>query len=226
MSPRRPSPEGLISGAGGVFVAGTDTGIGKTVLSGILAKAWGAHYWKPIQSGTGYPTDSQRVAAWIGTDRVLPERYLLRRPLSPNQSAAKEGITLKLSRLGPPRCPRPLVVEGAGGLLVPLNRSKMMIDLIQALGLPVILAARSALGTINHCLLSIEALQARGLSLAGLVMIGDPHPDNAADIRHLGKLGEGLMGNLPWLETIKGEDLANLYRRYLGFLGNPFAASR
>ncbi len=224
MSDHSPSPEALIAGAGGVFVSGTDTEIGKTLLAGILTKAWNASYWKPVQSGMEERTDSQWVAQWVGAEHVLPEGYLLQRPLSPNQSAAKEGRSLDLDRLELPRKPRPLVVEGAGGLLVPLNRNALMIDLIQRTGLPVILAARASLGTINHSLLSIEALRERGIALAGVVLIGDPHPDNAADIQHFGKLGAGRLGALPWLSSIRGEDFELLYRRHLSFLGMPFHA--
>jgi len=188
---------------GRLFVTGTDTGVGKTLVAGILAAAWRAHYWKPIQAGTGEAPDSETVAGWIGAERVLPEGYRLREPLSPNQAAAREGLRLDPERLHLPRVEGPLVVEGAGGLLVPINERFLMIDLILRLALPVLLVARSGLGTLNHTLLSIEALRARAIRPIGVVLNGSEHADNRRDIEHFGAVP--VIGYLPRQYPVRPE---------------------
>ncbi len=192
-----------------VFVAGTDTDIGKTVLAGLLALAWRARYWKPVQSGLEPPTDSQRVAEWIGADRVFPERWRLTHPLSPNQSAELDGVLVRLADFELPRCDEPLVVEGAGGLMVPLNERDMIIDLIAHLQLPTVLAARAGLGTLNHTLLSVEALNRRGVPLLGVVLIGEGRAENRRDIERFGRVP--VIGAIPRLEKVDAPSLARVY---------------
>jgi len=192
-----------------VFVAGTDTDVGKTVLAGLLTAAWNAHYWKPVQAGTEPTTDSRTVAEWVGAARVLPERHCLRRPLSPNQAAEREGAVIELTDFSLPAVDGALVVEGAGGLLVPLNSRDMMIDLVARLRLPVVLAARSGLGTLNHTLLSLEALARRGVSTVGVVTIGPEHPDNRRDIARFG--GARVVGHIPPLEQMDAETFRRVY---------------
>ncbi|MBI1320956.1 MAG: dethiobiotin synthase [Candidatus Hydrogenedens sp.] len=173
----------------GAFVTGTDTGIGKTLVSACLVRAWAADYWKPVQTGLAEdPGDSATVAALAGLSpaRVHPPVYELAAPLSPHAAAALENVTIALDDFTLPATARPLVVEGAGGLLVPLNRSAFMIDLVARLGLPVVLVARSTLGTINHTLLSLEALRARHLPIAGVVLNGPDNPGNRAAIEQFG----------------------------------------
>lgn len=174
------------------FVTGTDTGIGKTVFSAGLAGRLGAQYWKPIQSGLEDETDSAAVTRLSGAP-ALPEALRLALPASPNISAAAEGRQIDISALVLPR-ERPLVVEGAGGVMVPLNDKALMLDLMVAWRLPVILCARTALGTINHSLLSLLALRARRVTVWGVAFIGPPEPQVEAtitrigDVRHLGRL--------------------------------------
>lgn len=176
----------------GVFVTGTDTGVGKTLVAACLARAWGARYWKPIQTGTASePEDSATVAALAGLDdgRVHPPGYRFAAPLAPLPAAEREGALIDLSALPlPPGDGRPLVVEGAGGLLVPVTGDALMTDLIARLGLPVLLVARSTLGTINHTLLSLEALRRRGIAVAGVVLNGPPDPGNRALIERFGRV--------------------------------------
>lgn len=168
----------------GAFITGTDTGIGKSWVSAWATRSWGAAYWKPVQSGTieGWDADLVRQIAPRAT--IFPSRYALAAPLSPDQAARREGVSLSLEDFILPPHDGPLVVEGAGGLLVPLNDRSLMIDLIARLGLPVVLVARSGLGTINHSLLSIEALRRRGLEPAGIILVGPDHPENHAAIEH------------------------------------------
>ncbi|MGZ9033778.1 MAG: dethiobiotin synthase, partial [Rhodospirillales bacterium] len=165
-----------------IVVSGTDTGLGKTVFAAMLTAALDAVYWKPVQSGTGDGTDADAVARLAGVPRarILPERYVLSQPLSPHRSAELDGVEIDPETLLPePRADgRPVVVEGAGGLLVPLTRRTLFIDVFRRWGAPVVLCARTALGTINHTLLSVEALTARGIPLLGIAFIGEAMPDS------------------------------------------------
>ena len=192
-----------------VFVTGTDTDVGKTVVSAILAQGWGARYWKPLQAGTEGGTDSQAVASWLGQDRVLPEHAVLSRPLSPNQAAEQDGVSLELASIQLPAWPGPLVVEGAGGLMVPLNQQHTMLDLMARLGLPVVLVARSGLGTLNHSLLSLAMLKARGLKLLGLILVGEHNPLNQRDIQHFGQAE--IIGRVPPLAQLNARSFQQVF---------------
>ena len=175
----------------GVFVTGTDTGIGKTVVAACLVHRWQAAYWKPVQTGLAEDAgDSAAVAELSGADRgrIHPPRHAFQAPLSPEAASRAAGWRIALEDFRLPAGQRPIVVEGAGGVLVPLGEVAMMTDLMARLGLPVLLVARSALGTINHTLLSLEALRARGLPVWGVVMVGTPNPDNEAAIIRLGRV--------------------------------------
>ena len=183
----------------GVFVTGTDTGIGKTFVSACLVAAWSAAYWKPFQTGLDQdPGDTETIAALTGCDpaRLHPPALALRAPLSPEDAAALEGIAFDAAGLALPHGQGPLVVEGAGGVLVPLDQHTSTIDLIDRLGLPVVLVARSTLGTINHTLLSLGALRARGIAIAGVVLNGPPSPGNRAAIERHGQVR--VLAEIPW----------------------------
>ena len=174
----------------GVFVTGTDTGVGKTLAAACLVRAWDAAYWKPLQTGLAEEAgDTATVAALTGLPpgRFHPPAYALSAPLAPLAAAELEGVAIDAARLTlPPDGGRPLVVEGAGGLMVPVTGDSLVIDLIARLGLPVLLVARSGLGTLNHTLLSLEALRARGLPVAGVILNGPPNPGNRALIERFG----------------------------------------
>ena len=175
----------------GVFVTGTDTGIGKTVVCACLVRRFGADYWKPVQTGLAEDDgDSQTVArlAEAAPRRIHTPRYALQAPLSPEAAASPEGVSIALADFDLPPGDAPIVVEGAGGVLVPLGGGALMVDLIARLGLPALLVARTTLGTINHTLLSIEALRARGLAVAGVVMVGAGGAANAEAISRLGRV--------------------------------------
>lgn len=187
----------------GVFVTGTDTGIGKTVVSACLVRRWHADYWKPVQTGLAdEPGDSFTIANLAGAQecRIRAPRYAFQAPLSPEAAAAAEGATVALADLHLAEGPAPIVVEGAGGVLVPLGGGALMVDLMVQLGLPVLLVARSTLGTINHTLLSLEALRARFLAVWGVVMVGPDNDANAEAIARLGRVDVlGRLGPLPTL---------------------------
>ncbi len=197
--------------ARGLIVTGTDTGIGKTVLAagiaGHLAAAQGAtRYWKPVQAGLADETDSQTVARLAPAVTILPEAYRFTTPASPHHAAARDGVTIDPARLTLPTGETPLVVEGAGGVLVPLSDDLLYADLFARWGLPVVLAARTALGTINHTLLSLEALRARGITVAGVAFIGAGEPVSEAAIARLGKVR--ILGRLDWLDPLTPTTLA------------------
>ncbi|WP_216913120.1 MULTISPECIES: dethiobiotin synthase [unclassified Synechococcus] len=196
-----------------LVVCGTDTDVGKTVVSALLVQGLGATYWKPVQSGTDGGGDTGRVQQLLRLppERVWPEAYRLTAPVSPHWSAERDGITIDPARLALPAGDGPLVVETAGGLLVPLRRNWLQIEQIAVWGLPVLLVARSGLGTLNHTLLSLEALERRSIPVLGLVLNGDPHPDNPRTLEALG--GVPVLAELPPLDPLDREGLARQWQR-------------
>jgi dethiobiotin synthetase len=192
------------------IVTGTDTGIGKTVFSSALAGALDAHYWKPVQSGLEEDSDSQTVRRLSGlpAHKILPEVYRLQAPLSPHRAAELEDIEIRRDAFEMPNAD-PLVIEGAGGLMVPLRRDWLIIDLFADLQLPVILCARTSLGTINHSLLSIEALRLRDIPIVGIAFIGEANADSENTICAMG--GVRRLGRLPRLEKLERETLARAF---------------
>ncbi len=195
-----------------IVVAGTDTEIGKTVFCAGLAALLGADYWKPIQAGLEGETDSQLVArlGGLSVDRILPERYSLKTPASPHQAAAIDGVRIAIDSLDVPDTGgRPLVIEGSGGLLVPLDDTTLYIDVFARWRLPVVLCARTALGTINHSLLSIEALRHRNLDIIGIAFIGDGIPESERVICEIGRVRR--LGRLPRLSPLTPSALCTAF---------------
>jgi dethiobiotin synthetase len=195
-----------------IVVTGTDTGIGKTVFSAGLADLLGGVYWKPIQSGLAEGTDSQVVARLgrLPSERILPEAYRLSEPLSPHRAAEIDGVAIDVGRLMPPATERPLIIEGAGGLMVPLDRRTLFIDVFERWGIPVVLCARTSLGTINHTLLSIEALRRRSIPLLGIAFIGGQIPDTERVIAEIGKVR--VLGRLPHIDPLTPDALRSAIR--------------
>ena len=178
-----------------LVVTGTDTDIGKTVFAAGLAGFIGARYWKPVQAGE--PGDRETVAALAGVETV-PEVYRLKLAASPHQASADEGIVIDTDKLNPPE--GPLVIEGAGGLMVPLTRSTLFIDIFARWQLPVILCARTRLGTINHTLLSLEALRTRDIPVCGIAFIGDANEESEGIIAEKGRVKR--LGRLPHITPL------------------------
>ena len=185
-------------------VTGTDTGIGKTVFAAALAGHLGARYWKPVQAGLDDGGDGETVAVLSG-QTVLPEAYRLTTPCSPHQAAAIDGVTIDPARLALPEGRGPLVIEGAGGVLVPLSEELLYADLFARWGLPVVLVARTSLGTINHSLLSLEALRARQVPVAGIAFVGEENRESERVICAIGKVRR--LGRLPWLDPLDAAGL-------------------
>ena len=203
----------------GYTVTGTDTDVGKTIFAAGLAAAIGARYWKPVQAGLEGGGDSETVRRLAPGVDVRPEAYRLTTPCSPHEAARIDGIVIDPARLALPGgdrsvgdCPagdRPLVIEGAGGVLVPHGDGLLAADLFALWKLPVILVARTSLGTISHSLLSLEALRSRGLEVAGVAFIGDENAASEAAIIRFGNCRH--LGRLPWLDPLNADNLAEAF---------------
>lgn len=188
------------------IVTGTDTDVGKTVFAAALVAALGGRYWKPIQAGLDGETDTQvvqRLAALRG-NQVHPEVYRLKTAASPHVAAEIDGIEIDLEQLALPSEPAggaaPLIIEGAGGVLVPLSRKVLQVDLFARWDVPLILVASTRLGTINHSLLSIEALKRRTIDIHGIVFVGDENADSERTIQEFGKVRR--LGRLPMISDL------------------------
>lgn len=197
-----------------IVITATGTDIGKTVFAAALTAALDGCYWKPVQAGLKGGTDCDRVAALSGLpdDRLLREAYRLTTPCSPHRAAEIDGVTIELDRLVPPRCDRPLVIEGAGGVLVPFTRTTTFADLVAQWQLPVVLVAATTLGTISHSLTAIEALRVRGIALRGIAFVGDAVEDSEATISAMS--GVKRLGRLPWLDPLNVSSLAAAFARH------------
>lgn len=196
-----------------IVVTGTDTDIGKTVFCAGLTRLLDGVYWKPVQAGLASETDAETVRrlAELPADRVLPEAWALRTPASPHLAAEMDGVEIDPDALALPPSDRPLIVEGAGGLMVPLTRRTLLIEVIARWGAPVVLCARTRLGTINHTLLSIEALRRRAIPLLGVAFIGEAHPENERIIGSIGRMS--VLGRLPHLDPLTPPALAAAFAR-------------
>lgn len=186
-----------------IVVTGTDTGVGKTVASAALAWRLGATYWKPVQAGREEAESDREAVARLAGVETLPEAYFLETPCSPHRAAEIDRVTIDPARLTPPA--GRLVIEGAGGALVPVTRDLLYADLFARWGLPVIIVARTALGTINHSLMTIEVLRARGVTVAGILFSGDEVPDSQATICAMGRVAS--LGRLPRLDPLTPDSL-------------------
>lgn len=206
----------------GFIVTGTDTGVGKTVFAAALAGAIDGAYWKPVQAGLDEDGDSAfvRRLSGLAEERILPEGYRLRTPCSPHRAAELDGVRIDPDTLALPDTGRPLVVEGAGGALVPLGGTLLFADMFARWGLPAIVVARTALGTINHSLMTIEALRARGVRLHGIAFVGDAVEDSEAMIARLGSVRR--LGRLDLVPQLDAGALADAFRR--GFRLEDFTA--
>jgi dethiobiotin synthetase len=204
----------------GFFITGTDTGIGKTALSALLVAALDANYWKPIQTGSIEGTDRETVRriAEVPEERLAHEAYCFEPPVSPHLAAREAGVRIRLDTLvwppavSPEAAAHAWIVEGAGGALVPVNESETMIDLMRRIAMPVLVAARSTLGTINHTLLTLAALRDARLDVRGVVFIGDAHEENRRAIEHYGETR--VIGRIPWTQPLNRVTLLDAFARH------------
>jgi dethiobiotin synthase len=199
----------------GLFVTGTGTGVGKTVAAAALLHRYRAaaplRYWKPVQTGIEQDDDTAEVRrlAACSEREILDQGLRLRNPVSPHLAARQAGVNIAINALAGvlPRDQETVrwIVEGAGGVLVPLNQGDLMVDLIGALGLPVVIVALSSLGTINHTLLTLEAVRARKLCVAGVILSGEKNSENRAAIEHYGNVT--VLGEMPALHPLDAVNL-------------------
>lgn len=189
------------------IITGTDTSVGKTVFSAMLTLALNASYWKPVQSGIEGGVDTKEVQRLtsLPDERFFEESYVLSNPLSPHRAAELDDVEIDPGGIEIPDCDGPLLIEGAGGLNVPLTRTTLLSDVFAMWRLPVILCARTGLGTINHTLLSVEAMKKRDIKLHGIAFIGDENEDNMRTIQQFS--GAKVLGRMPWLETLNAKTL-------------------
>jgi len=184
------------------FVTGIGTGIGKTIVSAVLTKKLKADYWKPVQSGDLDSSDTLKVKSLISNNQTVfhPETYRLTQPYSPHKSAAIDGIEIDLDQFILPKTDNNLIIEGAGGLMVPLNDQFLMIDLVKKLNVSVILVSQNYLGSINHTLLSVTILKQYGIAIEGIIFNGKMDLDSEGYI--LSYTGLKLLGKLPEFEVV------------------------
>ncbi|ADB41528.1 dethiobiotin synthase [Spirosoma linguale] len=197
-----------------LIVAGIGTEIGKTVSSAVLVEALQADYWKPVQSGGLDDSDTDTVRRLISNTKSYfhPEAYRLTQPLSPHAAAEIDGVTIDLAKFNLPETENSLVVELAGGLMVPLNDHELTIDLVQKLALPVVLVSRNYLGSINHTLLSVEACRSRNIPLVGILFNGPTVPASESFI--LSYTGLPCIGRIGQ-ESVVTKDVISRYARLL-----------
>lgn len=203
-----------------IVITGTDTEIGKTAFSaalilGLEQAGENPHYWKPIQSGIEDIVDTRTVQTLsnLPKERFLPERYILSEPLSPHRSAELDEVIIDADALydpaNIPSCDGTLIIEGAGGLMVPLTRENLQVNMYKSWRLPVVLCARTGLGTINHTLLSLEALWSRRIRVMGIVFIGDENTDNMRTIEEFS--GVKILGHFPTLPYMDDMSLRMMF---------------
>jgi len=187
------------------FVTGIDTDIGKTVVSAILVEALNADYWKPIQSGDLHHTDTDKVEELVNEKTILhPEAFRLNNPLSPHAAAKLDNISISLDSFQLPKTNNNLIVEGAGGLLVPINEDgHYLSDVIVKLGMEVILVSKNYLGSINHTLLSIAYLKSKSISIIGIIIIGDKNESSESIITK--NTGVNVLHHVPMAESVTRE---------------------
>ena len=194
------------------IICGTDTDIGKTLISSFFVKGLNAFYWKPIQSGIESQTDSQTVEklAQVSKEKIIKEAYVFTKPLSPHWAAEIDQKAINFDKLRLPKVQGSLILETAGGLMVPITRNFLQIDQIKEWNLPVILVCKSSLGTLNHTLLSIEALKLRNIEILGLVVNGEKHLDNPKTLVDFS--GIPLIAEFPYIKKMDSNNLDILWK--------------
>lgn len=190
-----------------IIVAGIDTEVGKTIVSAALVNKLQADYWKPVQAGDLLESDSVKISKYTEGTTIHPETYRLNSPMSPHAAAAIDGISIELNKLTVPQTNNHLIIELAGGLMVPLNSSQCSLDWLKIIRLPVVLVSRYYLGQINHTLLSIEALKSNNIPLLGIIFNGSENKTSKEAILEIGQTVE--IGTLPHIESLTVNSIKN-----------------
>ncbi len=196
-----------------IIICGTDTDVGKTIVSSFFVQGLRGVYWKPIQSGTEEGTDTKTVCNLLNLEpnRYLSERYKFKAPVSPHWAAEQESGFIEPSKLKLPDLDELIIIETAGGLMVPLNRDWLQIDQLKVWGAPIILVSRTGLGTLNHTLLSLEALKHRKLDVLGIVLNGPPHKDNPKTLEQFGDTQ--ILASLPIFDEVNAKILSQEWKK-------------
>lgn len=205
------------------IITGTDTDVGKTIFSAALMLALEEagkrpYYWKPLQSGVVEGVDTRTVqdVTNLPEERFLPEKYIFSEALSPHRAAEIDGVEIDVDALKDvsviPNVDGTLIIEGAGGMMVPISRKNLLINVFKKWKTPVILVSRTELGTINHTLLSLEALWARRIPVHGIAFVGDYNPDNICTISQFSKVK--ILGRLPLLEDVNAAALRSAFAEH------------
>lgn len=207
-----------IDWSGRVFITGTDTGVGKTLVAGMLVAACAGCYWKPVQTGSDLETDSAWVKRICGVPsrRIYPETYSFPEPVSPHLAAKWTGQRIDPLKISWPETEGPVIAEGAGGVMVPLNEKEFMLDLILRLAAPVLVVARSGLGSINHTLLTVDRLRSGGADVLGVVLNGEPNPENKKAVEKYG--GTNVVAEIDVLSEITPEKIVSEGERHFSGL--------
>ena len=196
-----------------IIICGTDTDVGKTIVSSFFVQGLKGVYWKPIQSGTEEGTDTKTVCKLLDLqhNRHLSERYKFKAPVSPHWAAEQESRFIEPNNLNLPDLDQLIIIETAGGLMVPLNRNWLQIDQLKVWGAPIVLVARTGLGTLNHTLLSLEALKNRDINVLGIVLNGPPHNDNPKTLEQFGDTK--ILARLPIFEKVTAKLLSQEWNK-------------
>ena len=194
------------------IICGTDTDVGKTLISSFFVRGLQSLYWKPIQSGIETETDSQSIFRLSGVkkEKILKEAYIFKKPVSPHWASEIDGKRIDTNLLNLPSTDGSLVIETAGGVMVPITRNFLQIDQIKHWDLPVIIVCRSTLGTLNHTLLTIEALKKRNIKILGLMINGEKHLDNPKTLQEFSNLP--IIAEFPKLNKVDKNILDRLWQ--------------
>ena len=192
-----------------LFVTGIGTNVGKTVISAILTQKLKSDYWKPIQAGDLNNTDSMKVSQWVDNtiSTIHPEAYRLTQPMSPHAAAERDGININLNDIISAETTRNLIIEGAGGLMVPLNKNDLVVDMISHLQAEAVLVSRHYLGSINHTILSIEALRSRNIPITGIIFNGDDNRGTESIIESV--CAVPILGRIPDIDNLNQHSIKN-----------------
>lgn len=196
-----------------IFITGIGTDVGKTVVAAIVTEALKADYWKPVQAGDLEFSDTHRVRSWVSNERSVfhPNSYALNTPMSPHAAADIDGIRIEPSKIQAPETSNDLVIEGAGGLLVPLNEKETILDLIEE-DYKVLVVSKNYLGSINHTLLTLEALRAQGKQVSGIIFNGEEVPTTESIIESWGEVP--VIGRLDWEAQVDAEVVSKYAEKF------------
>ncbi len=198
-------------------VTGIGTDVGKTVVSAVLAEALKANYWKPIQAGDLERSDSITISSLTSDVKIIPEAFRLSQPMSPHAAAKIDGIVINEKDLSIPDVQGNLIIEGAGGLNVPVNEQGLLYaDVFQGWNLPVIIVSRHYLGNINHTLMTIEVLKARNIPIKGIIFVGEENSDTEKIIASVGKVE--MIGRIPVTESLDADFIQVQANKFRGII--------